>query len=116
MLTDQQGNTLSGATAEAVHHFDRANDGFNVYRGDPAGILERVIDAAPEFTMAHIFKAHIYALATEPKATTEARTIIEKVKTMPQSDREVSHLAALGLVLDGNWTLAAQALDRHCSC
>lgn len=113
MLTDQQGNTLSGATAEAVHHFDRANDAFNVYRGDPAGLLERAIDAAPEFTMAHIFKAHLYALATEPKATAEARTIIEKVKTMTQSDREVSHLAALSLVLDGNWTLAAQALDRH---
>ena len=40
MLTDQQGNTLTGATAEAVHHFDRANDAFNVYRGDPAGLLD----------------------------------------------------------------------------
>jgi tetratricopeptide (TPR) repeat protein len=113
MLTDQQGNSLSGATAEAVHYFDRANEAFNLYRGDPASLLDRAIDAAPKFTMAHIFKAHINALATEPKATTEARTIIEKVKTMPQSDRETSHLAALGLILDGSWTLAAQALDRH---
>jgi hypothetical protein len=82
MMTDRQGNALSGATAEAVGLFDQAVEAFNIYRGDPITLLDKVVEAAPDFTMAHILKAHLYAVATEPEATTGARAIVSRTKTM----------------------------------
>jgi tetratricopeptide (TPR) repeat protein len=113
MFTDPQGNALSGATAEATELFNAAVEAFNIYRGDPVGMLDRAIDAAPNFVMAHILKAHLLGLATEPEATRQAKAIVSTVKTLRFSEREASHIAALDLLLVGQWTAAAEALDRH---
>ncbi len=113
MTTDKQGNLLSGATVEAAEFFDEAVEAFNTYRGDPVALLDNAIKAAPDFAMAHILKAHLFGLATEPDATSEAKAILCKAKTLRLSDREVSHVAALDLVTEGHWTAAATALDRH---
>ena len=113
MLTDRQGNVLTGATADAVVLFDSAVEAFNLYRGDPIFLLDRAIEAAPRFAMAHLAKAHLYALATEPEAAAGAAAIVAEVSGMPLDDRERSHVAALNRVLRGDWTGAALALDRH---
>ena len=34
MITDAQGQALSGATREAAHHFDQAVTAFNLYRNN----------------------------------------------------------------------------------
>jgi tetratricopeptide (TPR) repeat protein len=113
MLSDQHGNTLSGATLEAVELFDRAVDAFNLYRGDPVSLLDQAAEIAPLFAMAHIAKAHIFALSTEPKAIADAKTIVANVRAMRLNDRERGHTAALDLLLGGHWTAAALALGRH---
>jgi tetratricopeptide (TPR) repeat protein len=113
MLTDRQGNALPGATREAVDSFDQAVEAFNLYRGDPLGLLERAIATAPTFAMAQIAKAHILGLSTEPQATAQARAVVAKVREMRLDERESSHVAALDRMLDGNWTAAALALGRH---
>lgn len=113
MMIDAHGNTLSGATAEAVELFNGAVEAFNIYRDDPVGLLDRAVEAAPEFAMAHILKAHLFGLTTEPAATREAKAILGTVKSLRLSDREASHVAALDLLLAGEWTAAAIALDRH---
>ncbi|WEX74529.1 tetratricopeptide repeat protein [Sinorhizobium numidicum] len=113
MITDKQGNVLSGATIAAAEIYGGAVEAFNIYRGDPVGMLDRAIETAPEFAMAHILKAHLFGLATEPDATNEAKAIVDKAKTLELSNREASHVAALDLLLTGQWTAAAEALDRH---
>ncbi len=113
MLTDRQGNTLSGATVEAVELFDKAVAEFNIYRGDPVASVDGAIEAAPEFAMAYILKAYLYGLATEPEATAEARNIVAHAKTLTLNEREASNIAALDHLLGGNWTKAAVALDHH---
>ena len=113
MLTDRQGNAISGATREATELFDEAVEALNLYRGDPLKLLDSAIEAAPAFAMAHVAKAHILGLATEPKATTDAKTIVASVKKLPLREREASHVAILDLLLGGNWTTAALALARH---
>jgi hypothetical protein len=113
MTTDKQGNVLSGATIEAAELYDEAVGAFNIYRGDPVGLLDRAIEAAPGFAMAHILKAHLFGLATEPTATQDAKAIVAEVKTLRISGREASHVAALDLLLEGHWNAAAVALDRH---
>ncbi len=113
MLTDRQGNTLSGATAEAVELFDEAVAEFNIYRGDPVASVDGAIEAAPEFAMAYILKAYLFGLATEPEATAEAKNIVAHTKTLTLNERESSNITALDHLLDGNWTKAAVALDHH---
>lgn len=113
MHKDAQGNALSGATGEAARLFDEAVSAFNIYRGDPVGLADQAIAAAPGFAMAHLLKAHLFGLATEPEATREARAILGTVKSLRLTEREASHAAALELLLDGEWSAAATALDRH---
>lgn len=113
MPTDRQGNAVPGATSGAAEFFDQALDAFNLYRGDPVGLLDRAVETAPAFAMAHITKAHILSLSTEPKAIGEAKTIVAKLRALALNERELSHVAALDFLLEGNWTKAALALGRH---
>lgn len=113
MITDLQDNPLSGATSEVSGLFHEAVEAFNIYRGDPVGLLDQAVEKAPGFAMAHILKAHLLALATEPEATKEAKAILGTVKSLQLSEREASHVKALDLLVAGDWTAAATALDRH---
>jgi hypothetical protein len=113
MVTDRQGNALPGGTSEAAELFDEAVDAFNLYRGDPVGLLGRAIETAPAFTMAYVTKAHLLGLSTEPKATAEAKIILANLRMMALDERELSHVVALDFLLDGNWTKAALTLERH---
>ncbi len=113
VFADLQGNALSGASAEALERYEAAVAGFNLYRGDPVGELDQAIDAAPEFAMAYLLKAHLYGLATEPAAAAEARAILERARGLAMDERERSHATALEHLLAGDWTRAAEALERH---
>lgn len=113
MFIDKQGNKLNGANAEAVHLYDQAIAAFNIYRGDPVALADSAISAAPEFAMAHILKAYLFGVATEPEATAEAKRILAQVKALDLSEREASHIGALESLLANEWTDAAIALDHH---
>ena len=113
MIYDQQGNSLPGASAETAAFYDKAIDAFNIYTGDPVALLDSAIETTPDFTMAHVCKAHLLALATEPEAMQGARAIIHNLRDMRLSEREASHVEALELLTAGQWTAAAVALDRH---
>jgi hypothetical protein len=113
MVYDQQGNTLFGATQEAADYFNHAVAAFNIYRGDPITQADLAIQAAPDFAMAHILKAHLFGLATEPAANIAAAEIVQHLKSMELREREASHVHALELLLAGRWTDAAIALELH---
>ncbi len=113
MITDSLSNALSGATTDAAAMYSDAVHCFNIYRGDPVALLDGAVAAAPEFAMAHILKAHLFSMATEPEANTVARAAVAQAKALRLSDREASHVAALDLVLAGQWNAAAEALDHH---
>ncbi len=113
MITDAQGHTLTGATTEAADHYEQAVTAFNLYRGDPMAALESAIAAAPGFAMAHLLKAHLMAIATEPAAAEGARELLQAVADLPMNERERSHRAVIDLILQGEWSAAARALDLH---
>lgn len=113
MTTDRQSNPLPGATPAAAARFDEAVRSFNLYRGDPLARLDEAVAESPAFASAHLFKAFILGLATEPAATVEARRIADDVRALPLDEREASQLAALDALNDGNWVAAANALDFH---
>ena len=113
MITDRNGYALSGATADAATHYEEAVTAFNIYRGDPMAALELAIEIAPRFAMAHILKAYLLGLATEPEATSLAKQVLSTTMSLTLDDRETSHVAALEALLDGAWTTAALRLDWH---
>src|SRR5690606_25220878 len=112
-ICDQQGYALTGATHDAAKHLDAAVASFNIYRGDPLAELDSAIRSAPTFTMAHITKAFLLGLATEPAATTAAIGEVNLLKSMPMSEREATLTQALNQLLAGRWTDAAITLDQH---
>lgn len=113
MIFDTQGNSLTGATEAAATAFEQAVRAFNIYRGDPVARLDEAIAEAPRFAMAHLTKAALYALATEPAAAAEARAILGHARTLRMDEREASFAAAIDHVLRGDWTAGAVALDHH---
>ena len=115
MITDLQGNALSGANPEAARLYDQAVECFNTYRGDPAALLTRAIEAAPRFGMAHAFQAWLGLTATEPAAAAAVRTVIATLEALPRDERVEAHLAALQQLAGGHWSAAARLLERHTS-
>ncbi len=113
MPSDRQGNRLNGASATAAAHYDQALHSFNIYRGDPVAAIEKAIAESPAFPMAHILRAYLMGLATEPAGTAEAKASLARLEALPLDEREASHAEALGHLVAGNWTAAALVLDRH---
>lgn len=113
MLSDLQGHALTGASPEALDHYEGAVRAFNLYRGDPIALIDAAIESAPGFSMAFLLKAWLYAVATEPDANRGAEGIVEHITTLTLNDREASLLGALRPLLGGDWTEAALALDHH---
>ena len=115
MITDQHDNQLTGATAGAAVHFDKAVESFSLYRGDPAALAMRALENAPRFSMARILLAWLGLIATEPAAAAGARSLIAELEQEPGDERTDAHLAALRLVAAGRWTAAALLLERYSS-
>ena len=96
----------NGVNGTAIEHFDAAVRAFNIYRGDPVALADQAIEAAPDFAMAHILKAYLFGLATEPEATAEAKAILETVTpSCEDRKRDVPHRGIGGPV--------GQQLDRR---
>ncbi|QJD59597.1 tetratricopeptide repeat protein [Pseudomonas sp. gcc21] len=113
MITDRQGEALSGTNPVAAELYDQAVEAFNLYRGDPVALIDQAIDAAPDCAMTQIFKAYVFALATEPEASRQAAALVKELKSGQLAEREQSHVAALEYILKGNWTRAGLQLDLH---
>lgn len=113
MITDRQGNPLSGATPAAAEALDQAVAAFSLYRGDPVAAVDRAIAEAPGCPMAQLFKTYLLALSTEPEAIAAAAGILRDLQDVRLDDREASHRSALEALIAGEWTVAADRLDRH---
>ena len=113
MITDQQSNALSGASAQAAGLYDSALGSLNRFCGDPIALLDEAIAQSPTFAQAHLLKGFLFALATEPGATALARDITQGLDQMALNAREASQAAVLGQVLTGNWGTAGNAMGVH---
>jgi len=113
MLKDAQGQTMTGATAEAVAIYDRAVRAFNLGYGDAPGEFDAAREAAPDFVMAHLAKAWLFALANDPSMLGRARTLLQAAGSLTMNERERGHFAALEQVLAGARSAAVAVLDGH---
>ena len=112
-MRDAQRHDLSGATAEAILSFDRAVRGFTLIYGDVLGLYDAARHAAPGFVMAHLGKAWVLSLASDPILAVEARALLETARGLRRNEREAAHLAALSQAVEGHRAAAVAILDRH---
>src|SRR6185437_4847887 len=110
--TDQYGHPLSGASAAARDHYERAVGLFRLYSGDPLAAAEAAIADSPDFPMAHLLKAWLNLLGTEPSGIEAARAAHLAAAPHCRTGREKGHLAAVGDLVEGRWHEASQAILR----
>ena len=113
MIQDAQGHYLSGATEAAVTKYDQVVRAFNLVHGDAIGLFDAAREAAPDFAMAYMGKAWVFAVANDPGLLTGAGTLVETARHMRLNEREQAHLAALSHLVRGDRAAAVAVLDRH---
>lgn len=113
MLEDQNGNPLSGATAEGLAHYEKALGLLGLFRNDPLAEADAAIAAAPAMVMARVLKAWLLLLGTEPAGLAPARETFLSAVRLSATRREAQHLRAAAALLDGRWHEAARVLADH---
>jgi tetratricopeptide (TPR) repeat protein len=113
MATDARGIPLTGADDFAAARYDTALTQFASYVGDPIATLDEALAACPGFVGAHLMKAlAMYTLAERQfvapvaDAANAARALVRDA-----SDRERGLLAAVDLLVAGQWPAACRVLD-----
>ena len=110
-LIDPTGHRVSGATAASLDAYEQAAHELLCLVDDPVASVERAIAASPEMTMAHVLKAWLNLLGTEPAALPAARAALAAAAALPADERERSHVAAAQALVEGRWREAARRLE-----
>src|SRR5260370_2954226 len=113
MIKDAQGHYLSGATEAAVTAYDQAVRAFNLVHGDAIGLFDTARQAAPDFAMAYLGKAWVFAVANDPGLLTQGKASVETARPLRLNEREQAHLAALSHLVQGSRAAGVGVLDRH---
>jgi hypothetical protein len=110
-LNDATGLAVSGATADGLIAFERAQHEFRCLIGDPVATVEAALAAAPRMVMAHVLKTWLHLLGTEPAGLPVALARHAAAIALPGNDRERRHLEAIRLVAQGRWHAASRVLE-----
>ena len=110
-MKDFSGYELTGANAASLDLLEQAFHELRCYIGDPVATVDRTLEAAPELVMAHVLRAYLHLLGTEPLAIPVAREAHQKGAALPATDREKRHLQAINEVIEGRWRSAARVLE-----
>lgn len=101
----------TGATTGALDRYQQALAGFHCYVGDPVGLLDQALDESPAFVMAHVMKAYLHLVGTDPGGLPVAQAAYEAAKALPATERERGHVAAVGKLMKGQWREGARILE-----
>ena len=110
-LIDAAGYRVSGANPESLQHLERACREMLCLIGDPVASCERAIAAGAETTMAHVLRAWLHLIATEPAGLPVAREALAAAADLPVDDREHRHRDAAQALAAGRWQEAALRLE-----
>jgi hypothetical protein len=108
---DFAGYAVTGATADGLANFERAAHLFRNYIGDPVAAVDAAITAAPEMAMAHVLKAYLFLLGTEPAGLPVAQESHAAAARFAGTDRERGHADAIRLLIEGRWRAAGRVLE-----
>lgn len=110
-MRDYADLATTGATADSLAAFEQASHELRCYTDDPVASVERALAASPAMTMAHVLKAWLHLLGTEPDGLPVARDCLRTAAALPANERERGHLRAITRLLEGHWRAAARVLE-----
>ncbi len=110
-VKDYAGYAVSGANTTGVQAFEQASHELRCYINDPVASVDRAIAAAPDMVMAHVLKAWMHLMGTEPAGLPVARACHQAGAALPANERERGHLQAIRLVTEGLWRDAGRVLE-----
>lgn len=110
-MKDALGLAVSGADQTSLSHYELALAGLQRFIGDPVGAADAAIAASPGFVMAHVIKGYLYGLSTERAAMPVVKQCYEAASSLPATERESRHVAALGHLMHGRWHEAGRVLE-----
>lgn len=103
--------TYSGADSQSLEHFDCAVGQLQCYIEDPVATIDRALAIAPDFVMAHLFKAYVHLIGTEPGDLAVAKACRDSASALASNHREQGHLAAVTALVNGHWHQAGRILE-----
>jgi len=101
----------TGADGDSLETYERALRQLQCYIEDPVATVDEAIAASPEFVMAHMLKAYIHLLGTEPGDIATANACLEAATRLDQDPRERAHQQAVRYLVGGHWHLAGRTLE-----
>ncbi|MGH6768785.1 MAG: tetratricopeptide repeat protein, partial [Xanthobacteraceae bacterium] len=111
MLQDIRGHRLTGATNTSLPHYEAALRELNLFINDPVATVDKAIAESPDFVMAHLLKAWLHLLGTEPAGTAVALEALETTWRLASTGQEQGHIVAISHLAAGRWHLASQVLE-----
>ncbi|MFI6994962.1 tetratricopeptide repeat protein [Nonomuraea wenchangensis] len=121
MRTDQHGLPMSGASAAAARHYDRAIDELLHFRAEVDAEANAALEESPGFPMGHVLAAYLGLLTTEAEDARTARVrfgaFLRRVDVTSLPPRERAHVAAVRALLAGDFltcgALLAEITAEH---
>jgi tetratricopeptide (TPR) repeat protein len=110
-LHDAQGHALTGATGRALDHYEQAAHELRCLVGDPLASIDRALAEAPGMAIAHVLRAWLHLLGTEPDALPEAAACAARATACAGTERERRHAQAATRLAAGHWHDAARLLE-----
>jgi hypothetical protein len=102
---------LTGADGASAEHYRTAIHQFQCYIDDPVATVDRALATSPGFVMAHLLKAYLHLVGTEPAGIAVARECVATARTLPADARERAHVVAAEHLAAGRWYAAGRALE-----
>ena len=111
-IADVRGLALTAPSSAVVGQFDSLVDELYYYRPGVVDRLVELLEAFPEFPLAHVLVG--YSLMTEGTldAQLKARARLRQAEALPTNHREQLHQEALQAWINGD-LLARAAMSRH---
>ena len=110
-LVDATGHRVSGATPDSLAAYEHAARELLCLAGDPAATIERALQASPEMAMAHVLKAWLQLLGTEPSGNPVALACCDAAGALDADERERAHVGAARALAHGRWREAGLRLE-----
>ncbi|MBF8192752.1 tetratricopeptide repeat protein [Nonomuraea sp. K274] len=107
MTHDQHGLAITGASAAAVRHYDRAIDELLHFRVEVDAEAGAALAESPDFPMGNVLSAYLGLLTTEVEDARTARARFgafrRRIDETSLPPRERAHVAAVQALLDGDF-------------
>jgi tetratricopeptide (TPR) repeat protein len=110
-LIDATGQRVSGATRQSLACYEQAAKELLCMVDDPLATVDRALAASADMTMAHVLKAWLHLLGTEPAGTAVARACCDAAARLNADERERAHIEAACALAEGRWAEAGLRLE-----